>query len=120
MKRIIRWLPRVLSIVFAVFISLFALDVFGEGYGFWETLVALMMHMIPTLLVVVGLILAWRWAWTGTVWFTALGVWYLLMTRGDWAWATFLLIPGPLFLIAVLFLIAWLYRDKGYRTPAIR
>ncbi len=112
MKRILFWLPRILSIVFALFISLFALDVFGEGYGFWQTLVALLIHLVPTYLVIIGLVLAWRWEWAGAVWFTALGLWYLLIARGDLQWSVVLLIPGPLFLIAILFLIAWLFRDK--------
>ena len=39
-KRTLFWAPRILCILFAVFVSLFALDVFGEGYGFWETILA--------------------------------------------------------------------------------
>src|SRR5512136_208534 len=35
------WAPRVLCIVMAMFISLFALDVFGSGQGFWWTTLAL-------------------------------------------------------------------------------
>ncbi len=37
MKQFLFWSPRVLTILFALFLSLFALDVFGEGYGFWAT-----------------------------------------------------------------------------------
>ena len=43
------WTPRILCIVFALFLSLFSLDVFGEGYGFWETLLALLIHLVPGL-----------------------------------------------------------------------
>ena len=32
-KRVLYWTPRVLGILFALFISIFALDVFGEGYS---------------------------------------------------------------------------------------
>jgi hypothetical protein len=41
-KRILLWTPRVLSLLFALFVSLFALDVFGQGYGFWQTTLALL------------------------------------------------------------------------------
>jgi hypothetical protein len=34
------WAPRALAILFIAFMSFFALDVFGEGYGFWRTLIA--------------------------------------------------------------------------------
>jgi hypothetical protein len=40
-EKVLFWSPRVLGILIAIFISLFALDVFGEGYSFWETIIAL-------------------------------------------------------------------------------
>jgi len=46
-KKALYWAPRIIAILFIVFISLFALDVFIEGYGFWETIVALFMHLVP-------------------------------------------------------------------------
>ena len=50
-KRVFHWSPRVLSILFALFLSIFALDVFSEGYAFAETILALLMHLIPTALI---------------------------------------------------------------------
>ena len=46
----------------------------------------------------------------GALLFTALGLLYLVAMGGRSPWATYLLIAGPLFLIAILFLIDWLYR----------
>jgi hypothetical protein len=40
-KRFLFRAPRVLSILFAAFVTVFTLDVFSEHYGFWETLFAL-------------------------------------------------------------------------------
>ena len=42
-QKTILWTPRVLAILYAAFISVFALDVFGEGYGFPVVLWALLM-----------------------------------------------------------------------------
>jgi hypothetical protein len=111
-KRVVFWMPRILCVLFAVFISLFALDVFGEGYGFWETIVALLMHLIPTGIVLITLAIAWRWEWIGAILFVALGVWYLVMAWGKFDWITYLLIAGPLFLVGALFLVNWLYRAE--------
>jgi hypothetical protein len=107
-KRALFWTPRVLCILFAIFISLFALDVFGQGYGFWETLWALLMHLLPTILLLVALAIAWRWAWLGGVLFLALGAGYLLLagSRVDWS-ADLFIIAGPLFLVGLLFLASW-------------
>ena len=111
-KRFVYWAPRILGLLFAAFISLFALDVFGEGYGFWETIVALIMHLIPTAILLAILALAWRWQWIGAILFVALGVAYLIMAGGKFEWATYLFISGPLFLIGVLFLVNWLFRKE--------
>ena len=106
-KRVIFWSPRILAILFAMFLSLFALDVFSEGYGFEETILALLMHLIPMYLVVVALVIAWRWEGIGAILFIALPLFYLAMSRGE-SW----IISGPLFLVGVLFLFNWLYRTK--------
>ncbi|MGQ0603506.1 MAG: DUF7670 domain-containing protein [Anaerolineales bacterium] len=58
MEKLLFWIPRILTILFAGFVSLFALDVFVEGYGFWETLLALLMHLIPTGLILLSLAIA--------------------------------------------------------------
>ena len=73
-KRAVYWIPRILCLLFAVFISLFALDVFSEGYGFWETIVALVMHLVPPGMILMALAIAWRWEWLGAILFVALGV----------------------------------------------
>ena len=66
-KRVLFWTPRVLCIAFTAFLSLFALDVFSEGSGFWGTAAALAIHLIPTAIMVVVLVLAWRWEWIGAL-----------------------------------------------------
>jgi hypothetical protein len=111
-ERTLFWAPRILCILFAVFISLFALDVFGEGYGFWGTILALLMHLIPTALVLIALAIAWRWEWVGAVLFIGLGLLYIL-TGHRMHWSVYLVISGPLFLVGVLFLLNWLYRPSA-------
>jgi hypothetical protein len=111
-KRVVFWMPRILCALFAVFISLFALDVFGEGYGFLETIVALLMHLVPTGIILIALAIAWRWEWIGAILFVALGVWYVTMAWGRFEWSTYLLIASPLFLVSALFLVNWLYRAE--------
>ena len=114
-RRILFWAPRVLGIAFALFISIFALDVFGEGHGFWVTLGDLAMHLVPTAIVVVVLVLAWRWEWIGALLFTAAGALYVSFALNHLDWI--LLIGGPLFLIAVLFLVNWVKRAEVHPRP---
>ena len=104
------WAPRVLCILFATFLSIFALDVFGEGYGFGETIIALLMHLIPTLAIVISLVIAWRWEWVGAILFVAVALFFLVSSGGE-SW----IISGPLFLVGVLFLLNWIYTQLKTR-----
>jgi hypothetical protein len=117
LRRVVFWMPRILCLLFAVFISLFALDVFGAGYGFWETIAALIMHLVPTWIVLIALAVAWRWEWVGAILFVALGAGYLIVAWGKFPWTTYLLIAGPSFLIGALFLVNWLCRAERRSSP---
>jgi hypothetical protein len=111
-KRLLFWTPRGLCILFALFISLLALDVFAEGYGFWEALVALMIHLIPTWVIVAVLVISWRREWIGAALFGALGLLYIVVFWEPSGWPAYLMISGPLFLIGGLFLVNWRYRKE--------
>ena len=110
------WTPRILCLAFALFVSTFALDVFAEGNGFWKTAFALLVHLIPTGIILVVLAVSWRWEWVGAIFFPALGLWYLLTTWGRFHWSTYLLIAGPLFTTGLLFLGDWLYNVRSRRA----
>ena len=112
MKRFLFWTPRILCIIFAMFLSLFALDVFGEGFGFWKAIIALLIHLVPVYIVIIVLVLAWRWELIGVIMFNALAVFYIVFTLGKFHWSAFLAISGPLFLIGFLFLFNWIYRAQ--------
>ena len=62
---ILEWSPRVLLVAFALFISVFALDVFDTHLGLWQTAGALFLHLLPTLLLLLVVALAWRRSWLG-------------------------------------------------------
>ena len=114
---LLHWAPRVLSIIFAVFVSLFALDVFGQGTGFVKSLIALIIHMIPTLLIVIILILSWKRSWIGGILFILMGILYIIWSgksgRGSH------IIDFPLFLIGVLFFTDWILRKKIKQAQAM-
>jgi len=108
-KRFLYWTPRVLGILFALFITLFAFDVFAEGLSVPKVILALLLHLIPTAVIVIVLIISWRREWVGAIVNVALAGAYLIWQWGRLPWTMFLLVSGPLFLIGVLFLINWIY-----------
>ena len=111
-RRWLFWTPRVLTILFAVFISIFALDVFEGHHSLGQLLVALGIHLIPTVLILVLLAIAWRWEWVGGLLYFGLGVVYIVAFWGRFHWSAYMFIAGPLFLLALLFLLGWRYRKE--------
>ncbi|MCF7810602.1 hypothetical protein K9N50_06405 [bacterium] len=111
-KIVLYWSPRVLCILFAAFISLFALDVFEAGKSVAEILIALAMHMIPTAIIVIVLIVSWKWEWVGAIIFTAMGAFYIIDAWGKFPIVAYFAISGPAFLIGILFLLNWKYRAE--------
>jgi hypothetical protein len=109
-KNLLFWTPRILCLLFAAFLSLFALDVFKESGGFWDITVALLVHLVPSIVLLLLLALAWRWEFAGALLFAALGACYLVFSWGRFHWSTYAVISGPLFLIGALFLFNWRYR----------
>lgn len=96
-----------MCICLAVFLSLLALDVLGEGRGFGGTALALFMHLVPVYIVVIILVIAWRREWVGAILFPLLAVFYLFISWGKLHWSAGLAISGPLFVIGAFFLVNW-------------
>lgn len=111
-RRSLFWAPRVLALAFAAFLSLFALDVFDETHGFAQTAAALLMHLIPTFVILLLLALAWRREWIAALGFGALGALYIGWTWGRFPLGTYVVISGPLFVMAALFFANWLRRAE--------
>lgn len=103
-RKITCWAARILAILYALFISIFALDVFQEGYSASETVLALVIHLIPTAVVLVCLAVAWKTARAGGLIFLLLGVVFGAFFGREAEWINVLIISGPLILVGALFL----------------
>ena len=112
MAKILFWTPRVLMIIFIAFISLFALDSFEGDKNLIKKLLGFIIHLIPTFILILLLIISWRRELIGSLACFLLAVSYLIMTWGNFPLSTYLLISGPLFLVSVLFGLNWIKRKK--------
>ncbi|MBN1377419.1 hypothetical protein JW949_03775 [Candidatus Woesearchaeota archaeon] len=109
------WTPRILGILFAVFISLFAFDVFVEGYAWYQTIAGFLIHLIPTYFVVIALLIAWKFKkeLIGGIIYILLGIFYIIMVWGKAELKiAMLIISGPVFIIGILFIINSLLEKK--------
>ena len=111
LKGTLFWLPRVTGILFVLFISIFALDVFDMELGFWGTIFGLFMHLIPSIALGIVIAVAWSREWVGTVFFITWAIWYVTWMRG-FDWIAYALIAGVPFIVGILFLAGWIWRKQ--------
>jgi hypothetical protein len=116
--KFIYWTPRILSILFICFLAMFSLDVFGNGYSFWETFVGLLIHNIPVFILIAVLVISWKREIVGGIAFIFAGLFYIamLMINQPFEWyklSWILNISGPAFLIGALFLVGWYKKKKA-------
>lgn len=110
------WSPRIFTICFILFISLFALDSFEGEQSVFQKSVGFLIHLIPTLVLVLLLVFSWKREWIAGITFIAFAVLYILLAWGKFPVLTYFLISGPLVVIGVLFLINWYSRIKKLKS----
>lgn len=104
-KKVITWTPRILAILYIIFITLFAFD---------ESLISLpwFVHIMPTILLTLILVLTWRKPLGAAITFLILGFGFTLIFKTYENWLQFLLISLPLILMGILFLLEKLFFRK--------
>jgi hypothetical protein len=112
------WAPRILTVLFIIFISLFALDAFSPELTFWQSLFGFFVHLIPSFILLAVLLISWKREIVGGIFFVLASLAYAFMSlQGasmdgnlNSAWKNILIIGAPAFLIGILFLVNWLKR----------
>lgn len=121
--KIVHWVPRILCILAILFISMFALDSFSPGRTLWQNVGALLMHLVPSFVLIALLIVAWKWELTGGIIFIVLGavasplIYSLNFQRNHSAGASFmtiLIVTLPFIFIGILFIVShYLKKREG-------
>lgn len=120
--KIMHWTPRILCILAILFISLFALDSFDPKVTFWHQVQAFLMHMIPSFVLIILLIVAWRWELIGgsILIILALGfspwIFFNNYQSNHSVWMSLLIILSltfPFMLPGALFVISYFLKKKN-------
>jgi hypothetical protein len=72
--KIIYWTPRILCIIAILFISIFALDAFDPENTPMQQLGDFLMHLIPSFVLTLILLIAWKWEYIGGIIFLLIGL----------------------------------------------
>ena len=105
--KFLHWTPRLLGILLILFISMFALDIFSEGFTGWQIIIGLIMHLIPSFILLAALLVAWRWPGVGGLVFLGAVVFFVFRYGGPANWRDTVFFTAPMLVIAVLFLLDW-------------
>ena len=106
-NKTVSWILRILLILMIVLFALFSMDVFGEDQSFWDTALALLMHNIPSIVMIIILIIAWKRENIGgaLLMLGSLGFAVFLFFKMDsFMWGTVIMVGIP-FLIGLMFVI---------------
>lgn len=107
------WIPRILMIIFILFLGIFALDVFIPGESFSYYSLALFMHLIPNLVLLILLIFSWKYERVGGTLIFLIGIFFTVYFKTYEFIINFFAISFPLFLIGSLFILHDYYAKKG-------
>jgi hypothetical protein len=111
-NKLLFWTPRILGIMFVIFLMMFSLDIFQPGLNPWQIVIGLFMHNIPALFLLIVLIISWKRELVGGIIFILAGIFYSLTLtinhKFEWYMLSWIAtIAGPAFLIGILFIINW-------------
>ncbi len=119
--KLLHWIPRMLGILTILFVSLFALDAFDECCSVWDKIIAFLMHMIPSFVLIIFLIIAWKYEFIGGILFILVGIIFapiifnhnLKMNNDFWmSFSIVMTITFPFILTGILFIISHYQKKK--------
>lgn len=109
-NKFLYWTPRILGIIFILFLMMFSLDIFEMNLSVWQIFIGLFMHNIPALFLLIILIIFWKYEIVVGIIFILASLIYFLIMSGA------LLLAIPSFLIGTLFLINWFKKRKKIKN----
>jgi hypothetical protein len=114
LAKIIHWSPRVVTIIIIFFITLFSLDVFEMDASLLELLGGFLLHNIPSIVLLILLLIAWKRPEVGFVGFLVAAVLItMLFVRDIFALSNVILFVLPILLIACLFYADWKWQKTS-------
>ncbi|MBE9469456.1 MAG: hypothetical protein IMY72_14210 [Bacteroidetes bacterium] len=119
--KIFHWLPRLMCILAIFFISLFAADSFSAGLTIWQQLGAFAIHLIPSFVLIILLLIAWKWEFIGGLIFILIGlglspfVYIQNYQMNHSVWMSLGIIASitmPFVIVGILFIISNCFKKK--------
>ena len=123
--KVLHWTPRILCILAILFISMFATDAFDSRLTLWQQIRDFVIHLIPSFILILFLVAAWKWERIGGIIFLVIGIgfspviYYHNFNMNQSVMASLqvlLFITLPFIVVGILFLLSY-YMKKKYKLP---
>ena len=120
-SKIIYWGPRILCILAILFVSMFAADSFDPKLTIWQQIGGFLIHLIPVYILIILLVIAWKWELIGGILFALIAVGLspslyihnFRMNHSVWiTLSVLLMISFPFFLVGGLFILSYFKNKK--------
>lgn len=118
--RIIHFAPRIAAIAIIFFVSLFSLDVFDMEGTPLQLAGAFLLHNLPSIVMIVLLVFAWKRPQVGFIAFLLAGLFFLRFIFSQGGLGHFLLFSGPLLLISAMFYLDWRWKYPSEPAAGIQ
>jgi len=118
--RVLHWLPRIICIMGILFISMFSIDALNSELTIWQQIWSLSMHLIPSFVLILLLLLSWKRELIGGIIFMIIGLGFspiifihnFKMNQSIWmSLGVISVITIPFAIVGVLFILSH-YRKK--------
>jgi hypothetical protein len=97
----------ILGVLYAVALLVFAADVFNNEQNIAQTFYDLLLHLIPTAVILLIVVVAYNRSLIGAIIFLVLGLMYIITGWANLHWTAHVLIAGPLLVLSALYITAW-------------
>lgn len=99
------YLPRVVTIIYIIYFSLFSLDIFGSNLTVWEQLIGFSIHSLPAIIIFLIIAVTWKKPLITGIGLIITGILMTLHYKHITNLYSFLIIELPVFLIGFSFII---------------
>ncbi len=96
-----------LGVLYAVALLIFAADVFNHEQNIAQTFYDILLHLLPTAVVFIIVVVAYNRPLIGAIIYLGLGLIYIITGWASMHWTAHVLIAGPLLLLSALYITAW-------------
>ena len=97
----------ILGVLYAVALLVFAADVFNHEQNIAQTFYDLLLHLLPTAVILLIVFVAYNRPLIGAIIYLVLGLMYIITGWARMHWSAHVLIAGPHLLLSAIYITAW-------------